>query len=232
MRLGASNCPILHTEKAKIVSHHQCTVYSLVLSGKTLPTTFTADMFLDSFFGSLVNGTEGIPLAELEGSANEQRLMDAIQRLYRRFMTQALGTSMRNQNAGLTDPNATPMGTQFSADVFPDVLRVVQNSRPKLILQCMLGVLVVCLVGGYWDLRGAGSLLYHSPTSIAAKLSLLAGSRLVREIDTYNYNQQSQMRPRRLQLGWWDGSTKVMSIDPKATSPRARFGVDWNNEVA
>ncbi|KAI0149172.1 hypothetical protein BJ166DRAFT_58101 [Pestalotiopsis sp. NC0098] len=56
--------------------------------------------------------------------------------------------------------------------------RIVQNRGPKIALQVLLGVMVLCAAASWLSMLGAGGLLPHSPASIAGAAALLAGGEL------------------------------------------------------
>ena len=51
--------------------------------------------------------------------------------------------------------------------------RLVQNSRPKIALQFILGVMALC-AGASWATMRTGRILPHAPCSIAGVVSLMA----------------------------------------------------------
>ena len=57
---------------------------------------------LDGFIETVLYGTEGIPANELLGPSNANRLVDAIQHVYRKYMAQVINLNMREPIASDT----------------------------------------------------------------------------------------------------------------------------------
>lgn len=150
---------------------------------------------LDNFFTLLVNGTRSEDPATLVGPDNEDRLINAVQHLYRLYMAQAISLNMRQDMgdtsiskslvAATEDPNASTTPARESASSYTVTVtnlkrtRLKQDRTSKLLLQITMGV---CLLLGALACLTLGDICHvlpHNPCSIAGVMSLLAGSEIV-----------------------------------------------------
>ncbi|KAK3374276.1 hypothetical protein B0T24DRAFT_720802 [Lasiosphaeria ovina] len=69
----------------------------------------------NEFIKAMVWGKDGVPLEEITGKANFDRLHAAAQRVYGRYMAQAISQAMRVSNAGGDSTNATKPATTSSS---------------------------------------------------------------------------------------------------------------------
>jgi hypothetical protein len=110
----------------------------------------------------------------------------------------------------------------YNATLSIPVLRLKQNKGPKIVLQVLLGVMVVCGAIAYFmvDTR---KVLRQSPCSIAGKMALLARSELcnTRRVIPAGAEWWDERRRREqglfdgwfFSLGWWGEATKWYGID-------------------
>jgi hypothetical protein len=94
-------------------------------------------------------------------------------------MAQAISLNMRRslEDGSIDSTTAVP-----ATLLQPTRLRIVQHAAPKLALQILLGVLLLCGILSWIFFRGANKLLYHNPCSFAGAASLLAGSDLLDDV--------------------------------------------------
>ncbi len=163
---------------------------------------------LDPFFQSLLCGPDCVDPASLIGSSNTNRLINATNHIYRRYMAQAISSNMR-QNLGSAD--------RFTLDAIIINLnktRVVQDEISKIVLQVLLAIMFVCGAAAYL-LSDTKGVLPHSPTSIAGVASLLAGSELVDRIlvpkgsewmGDNELKRKGVFQGDLFGLGWWEGA--------------------------
>jgi Protein of unknown function (DUF3433) len=132
---------------------------------------------IDPFFDSLVYGPDGTPLGDLAGRANRDRLLEAIKKLYAKYMVLALDLHLRRPIPphGLGDAGGEQ--GRLTGTVQWTSARLQVNYASKLALQIMLGVMALLGAGAFWltDLRGT---LPRNPCSIASTMGFLAGSDL------------------------------------------------------
>ena len=169
------------------------------------------DEQFDSFFNNLVYGPDGTPLRDLTGRANRDRLLEAIQRLYVKYMVLALDLHLRQRV--ISDGLAVAAGEQsrLTGTVQGWVARLQVNFASKLALQFMLGVMTLLGAGAFWltDLRGT---LPRNPCSISSTMGFLAGSDLCDSEKPMLPKEVEWLNPRELEkvlegwlfsLGWW-----------------------------
>jgi len=230
LSLNLDSPPVLHEDQAYIASNLSLNfthVFSYVAAaGDAFSVSDHA--YIDSFFQTIINGSDPMPFAELFGKEHEQKLIGAVQHIYRVYMAQLVGGDMRTTTTnlgtrqapanGTYNTDTTKIGTVFSATIQDTTqMRVTQNRVPKNILQAILATMIVCLLLGWKDLRAGGKLLPHNPCTIAGRMSYLAGSRFVEGLDEdLNERQLMEKLKRegvRLRLGWWEGETFQGRVD-------------------
>ena len=172
---------------------------------------------LDAWFTTLQNGTGGQPLSELLGQANQAELVNASSRLYAHYAVQAINANMRI--SGDQVEQDLPL---YNGTISMPVLRLKQNKAPKILLQVLLGVMVVCGAIAY-SMLNTKELLRQSPCSIAGKMELLARSELCnsRKVipEGAEWWDEKQRRQYGLfdgwlfSLGWWGIERKWYGID-------------------
>ncbi|KAF2116203.1 hypothetical protein BDV96DRAFT_45290 [Lophiotrema nucula] len=180
----------------------------------------------DPFFDNLINAPEGPRSpAELAGPENADKLLGAINHLYRQYMAQAINANMR-RNISHTDTAPLPFNVRdqrsFSGTARSNIMRLKMDRTSKIILQVLLSVMVCCGAGSLLLVRIRGS-LPHNPGSIAGTMSLVVGSRWVEELETKGVSEEG----RRFALGWWK-DRRVGERDGGEGSGEGvhRFGVD------
>ncbi|KAG4443050.1 hypothetical protein IFR05_001504 [Cadophora sp. M221] len=152
--------------------------------------------YIDPFFGLIFFGVDALSFSDITSPGGGEKLQEAVQVLYQRYMAQVISNNMRS-----------PVREPVKASLQTESLRIMQRRRPKIILQAMLAFMVVCAGLAYvlmWDMR---RLLYHQPYSIAGIASLLAGSSLCDprsgEVDE-GAERQWSWRHKTISLGWWN----------------------------
>ena len=138
------------------------------------------DGSLDVFFEAVLDGSEPHQPADLIGVENEQKLLRAINRLYRKYMAQAINANMR-QLVGSDDRLGIRQSTAISSletlTTSVSQARLVQHSSSKLALQVLLGIMTVCAIAAFLTTK-MRKVLPCNPCTIAGIMSLLAGSDL------------------------------------------------------
>jgi len=219
LQLDPSRPPVLHEDQAHIVSNMSWNFTHIFHygAGSTGQQPQQDPITLDSFFQAVVTGVNGIPITELLGPQNHDKLINAIQHVYRLFMAQVIGNDMRSSTSmsstiatrqSTTQSNITKTGTSLAATIQdPTQIRIVQNRTSKLILQIILSIMTICLIIVWRDLSISGKTLPHNPCTIAGRMSYLAGSRFVETLDTSASDKKmsrwSQDHDIRLRMGWW-----------------------------
>lgn len=162
---------------------------------------------LDPFFQALLYDQEYVDPTSLVGPDNTDRLINATNHVYRKYMAQAINNNMR-QTLSSADWN-----TIDALLLNPNRSRLAQDKVSKVILQVLLAIMFVCGASAYL-LSDTKRLLPHSPTCIAGLASLLAGSDLVdRNIffkGTGSMGEKEMGREAIFEgelfgLGWWEG---------------------------
>lgn len=111
--------------------------------------------------------------------------------------------------------------------------RIVQNATSTYVLVGLLALMLVCL-GVVFLLTPVDAVLPKSPGSIAARMSLIAGSQLVKDLRKGQVPESSSVTvdarvPKATRMGWW----------PEEDGRRCRWGIDvgegcldgsWNDD--
>lgn len=162
---------------------------------------------LDPFFQALLHDQEDVDASSLVGSSNTDRLINATNHIYRKYMAQAFNNNMR-QN--LSSADRTTINAML---INPNRSRLAQDETSKIILQVLLAIMFLCGAAAYL-LTDTKGVLPHSPTSIAGVASLLAGSPLVdgslvpRGSDWMGdkkLKRDDVFKEVLFGLGWWEG---------------------------
>ncbi|KAK7955821.1 uncharacterized protein PG986_005043 [Apiospora aurea] len=127
---------------------------------------------LDGFFQAVVLADGGLDPASLVGGENAPRLVEAMSKMYGRYMAQAMHRVMRSSDAMPPPSQRTLPAVAAQAQT-----RLRQNAGPKVALQVLLGLMSVCAVAGWLAMRDT-KFLPHEPGSIAGVAALVAGSGL------------------------------------------------------
>lgn len=170
---------------------------------------------IDGFFALLLHPSTGFREDEMIGANNHDRLLEAIQSVYSRYMAQVASLKMRVPAASSAPETYTASWENSNRGV----LR--QSPGSKLALQVLLGVMFACGVAAYL-LVETSEVLPHDPCSIAGQASLLAGSSLCSEESVAverpgsGSDQDAFWGSQVFSLGWW----------PSPVSQGGRFGID------
>lgn len=172
---------------------------------------------VDGFFALMLHSSNGVYPEDIRGPGNQERLVDAIQGVYRHYMAQVANGKMRVPVAAGTTPE-TYTATWINSE--RGVLR--QNWRSKLQLQILLAVMFVCGTCCYL-IMDTKEVLPHDPCSIAGLASLLAGSSICEETTVSEGGEGGRIdgptwHSRLFGLGWWWSPDKG-----------ERFGIDVKN---
>ena len=172
---------------------------------------------LDAWFTTLQNSTGGQSLSELLGQVNQAKLVNASSQLYARYAVQAINANMRI--SGSQADQDLPL---YNGTLSVPVLRLKQNTVPKIVLQVLLGVMAVSDAIAY-SMLNTKELLRQSPCSIAGKMELFARSELCnsRKVipEGAEWWDEKQRRQYGLfdgwffSLGWWGIEEKWYGID-------------------
>jgi hypothetical protein len=190
-----------------------------------------------------------LTLSEFTGSAKDEMLPKIAQKLYGRYMAQALSNNWRvdldkatpqiNLTDTLWEPDTTSpasnLTTRLAARSMPPPAtnlghlgkraesasravhavikhpdegartRMVQNKKPKIALQAMLGFMAVGAILTKLLLR-TKEVLPHEPYSIAGRAILVANGNMLEKI---NGERQVFGKERLYRLGWWKDTAGV-----------------------
>jgi hypothetical protein len=167
-----------------------------------------------TFYQAVLSGLTPVSEASLTGAENRERLFNASQAYYRRYMAQAISRNMRTVVNSSVSPVLT--GTYYN----PLNPRIFQNHPSKLALQIILGVMVLCGALAYF-FSDMSHTLPHNPCSIAGTMSLLAGSEVCSRAETFSQMTDKEFKEDGwlFSLGWWPS---------KAGEPH-RYGIDFES---
>ena len=183
----------------------------------------------DGFFQALFQGIDAIPDPhDLLGEANTPRLIDAVEHLYRVIMAQCLHTTQgRRLNVSTATLGETPHlepGIIISASG----RRLHQSATATYILVTLLSTMTVCALLARLTFKPRG-LVSKEPTCIAARMELLAGSRLLPMIPQgAEWCSDEELKRAGifdgmvLRLGWWGEEEKG----------NVRYGIDIDTDIA
>ncbi|KAI0548373.1 hypothetical protein F4679DRAFT_550914 [Xylaria curta] len=184
--------------------------------------------FYSSVFTILIYGTNPMPLESLLGPNNRQRLMDAVNRIYNKYMVLVINSPIFRKPV---DTSSGPP-RQIVGSVTTTVSRLKVNFTSKLVLQILLGVMTVLGGLGFFltDVRGT---LPRDPYSIASSMALFAGSefcsraRLTPRAEWMSTRELTELLgDQRFGLGWW----KAQGQEADA-SQSERFGIDFGTPI-
>lgn len=182
---------------------------------------------VDEFIHALIFGKGGVTIAQIVGEANAHHFGDVVTKAYQAYMAQAVSLNMRSTEA--VDKRATGItGTMR----IPGHRRLVQNAAPKIALQVMLAVMLLCLVAARPLLR-VGRVLPHNPCTIAGMAALLADSGIATDrvipagsewLSDEGLQSSRLFASWTFALRWWD--------DGEKTPDERRYGIgtekDWS----
>ncbi|KAL8782423.1 MAG: hypothetical protein Q9213_005387 [Squamulea squamosa] len=127
----------------------------------------------DGFFQALFQGRDAVTNPQsLLGSANSDKLIGAVEHLYRVIMAQGLHTAQgrRMPVSSVSDSSQPSLGLGTISN--PNGKRLYQSHIATYILVSLLAMMLVCTVVVLMTFRPKG-LVSMEPTSIAARMSLL-----------------------------------------------------------
>ena len=140
----------------------------------------TSEQGFDDVFDFIVIGPDGTPPHQLLGPTNVDKLVNTVNKLYRKYMAQVINLNFRRDitppNDGSLDGNAEQSGTYPGVLLIPTPHLKV-NAGFKLALQILLAV-TVCFGGLAFVTTEMRGTLPHNPCSIVGTTSLLAGSEM------------------------------------------------------
>jgi Protein of unknown function (DUF3433) len=188
MRIDPSNPPIIHEHTRRTVESNM--LYRLsglwdsgimdyhlkgIDNDPDSSGSFPAenDVPMEPFYQTVVYGPDGVPAHELSGFRNRERLFNATEHLYRRYMALLINNNMRQKLSTTTDSPLTYPGQVIDATA----LRLIQNPAPKIALQVLLAAILIFVAIAY-IITPMRSVLPHNPCTVAGVMSLLAGSDL------------------------------------------------------
>ena len=154
---------------------------------------------LGRFFAAIVHGKDGIPAAELVGEANTSRLTAAVSKMYGRYMAQVISRKMRVPLLNTSKPQT------LQASLTQRLPRLVQHSAPKLVLQILLGLMMLCGILS-WILMPSVRILPHDPCSIAGSACLLAGN------EFWGHGKKEWDEDQRFELDTRDGKFGIYAV--------------------
>ncbi|KAJ9647491.1 hypothetical protein H2204_000120 [Knufia peltigerae] len=172
---------------------------------------------LEPFFINVINGSEGVPEADMLGPQNQERLLSAVQHIYRKYMAQAIHLNMRED---VTTPSAQAQ-TYTASVVDGGRMCLFQNRSPKIVLQAVLGTILLCILAG-WVLIPTRQVLPHDPLSIAGTWSLLANGPFgqgmahrgrVVSLDVSTAFRDARKGKSRPRLGFWSEGGKPVTME-------------------
>ncbi|KAI1260813.1 hypothetical protein F5Y18DRAFT_419843 [Xylariaceae sp. FL1019] len=176
---------------------------------------------LDNFVRFLGTVNASSPIESYIGADNTQNLIDATNRLYKIYMPQAISNNLRSANISndVTTRDghvARAVGDPVSTQVYvPNRLRLKQEAAPKLVLQILLAVMVLCAIASRVMLRGIDKVVPHNPSTIAGRAALFAdGEVSTRKLVPFGAEWQTESELKRrgvfegwlFSLGWWEES--------------------------
>jgi len=159
---------------------------------------------LDGLF-PIIAQQSNVPLSDLLGPQNRDRLIAATSRVYSRWAAQLINTNMRS--------TSIPAGTelpQYDAEVSTPRRRLVQNRKPKIVLQAVLGFMVLCGVVAWMGAR-TKKVLRHNPCSVAGRMALLGKSEFVhgeRTVMVEGGGKEGLFEGWMFSLGWWGSGSE------------------------
>jgi hypothetical protein len=165
LAIDLSNPPVLHeASKRRVGGTYQFPIVAPL--GSTFGilssnTSFQNDVSnrLGSLFAAIVRGKDGIPAHELAGEENIPRLIEAVSKMYGRYMALVMSRKIRSSEP----PETTSQS--FAATISHRKDRLIQHRGAKIGLQVLLATMMFCGVVSWatmWNVR----ILPHSPSSI------------------------------------------------------------------
>lgn len=184
--INSTTPPIPLEETALVISQNDTqhwfdmSLNTMIGSLQELPDGIIGRNYINSFIQALSWGHDGVPLEQLYDNGDISTLNAAANRLYGRYVAQAISANMRTPTPpikGNAIYNINQQPSNYTATLGHRTKRLHQNRGPKFALQAMLAFLAVCAMGTYlvMDTR---RVVPHNPCSIAGTMSLLAESEM------------------------------------------------------
>jgi hypothetical protein len=170
---------------------------------------------LDNFFQSLLWGPGGILFEELVGPANEDKLFEAVQHQYRRYMAQVMNVNMR---VPVTENTPVYIGALPGSN---GNSRLVQHRISKIIHQVLLGIMLGCHVIIHPLFRKSRHVLPRCPWSLLGVMTLLARSELCTENILPSGAEFMSDKEMRAALNGW-----FLSLGWRGQVNHQRYGID------
>lgn len=227
MKINSTTPPIPLEETATVISQNNTqhwfdiSLNTLINSLQELPDGIKGPNYINSFIQALSWGHDGVPLDQLYNNGDLSNLNTAANRLYGRYVAQAVSANMRAStppNVANTIYNIEQQPSNFTGTLSQPSKRLRQNRVPKIILQAMLAFLAVCTAATYlvMDTR---RVVPHNPCSIAGMMSLLAESEMCKTRDVIpegaEWHSRSDLRRAGVfrgllfHMGWWGGTDEI-----------------------
>ncbi|KAK5076853.1 hypothetical protein LTR64_005668 [Lithohypha guttulata] len=213
---------------------------SLLYSGLGNQTAFA--LVGDHFF-SVLNGSYRT-VDELTGPQNVTKLIDAVQILYRRYMTNAIDRNFRKPKDQLSvGAQQANQSSTIRGTARVELLRLRVDDSSKIILQALLACMTVLGTMAYYlvEIRGV---LPRNPCSIASTMSFFAGSSMCdRKFMPLGaeWMAEEELRPlfdqHTFSLGWWacgqpgQGDADLAEEYQSQVKYGMRFGVDRGRAI-
>lgn len=183
-----------------------------------------SDPPIDPFWQGVLCAEPNLPV-ELLANGNEEarsRIYSSVQAFYRRYVAKAIDANMRRPLDFKRDAQREEESEVKAMLINSEqIVRLIQSSTPKIILQVMLGCMSVLMGVAVWMCRLWEPMVQHNPCSIAGKMVLFAGSSmcdpanggngedgavLPDDVEKMDEEELRRLwRGRVFRLGWWEG---------------------------
>lgn len=186
--INSTTPPIPLEETATVISQNNTqhwfdiSLNTLINSLQELPDGIKGRNSINSFIQALSWGHDGVSLEQLYNNGDVSTLNTAANRLYGRYVAQAISANMRAStlpSSANTVYNLNQQPSNYTATLIQRTKRLHQNLVPKIALQAMLAFLAVCAIATYF-VMDTRRIVPHNPCSIAGMMSLLAESEMCR----------------------------------------------------
>lgn len=242
LKINKTIPPIPLEETATVISQNDTqhwfdiSLNTLINSLQELPDSIKGPNYINSFIQALSWGHDGVPLDQLYDNGDMSTLNTAANRLYGRYVAQAISANMRTsapRNAANTIYNIDQQPSNYTATLSQSTKRLRQNRVPKIMLQAMLAFLAVCTAITYlvMDTR---RVVPHNPCSIAGMMSLIAESEICKTRDVIpegaEWHSGSDLRKAGVfrgllfHMGRWGGAQEITGYNGEKVG--GVFGID------
>lgn len=239
--INSTTPPIPLEETATVITQNNTQYWfdislnTLINSLQDLPVGVKGRNSVNTFVQALSWGHNGVPLDQLYNNGDMTNLNAAANRLYGRYVTQAISANMRTITPQSANSiyNINQAHSNYTATLSLPTRRLHQKRGPKITLQAMLAFLAVCATATYL-MMDTKRVVPHNPCSIAGMMSLLAESEMcrTRKVIPAGAEWKSQRELRRdgvfeglvFRMGWLgdnEGST-----GEEGEKGRGVFGID------